>query len=68
MAAESLAVSVVPLNGSNYPTWKIQCRMTLMREGVWGIVNGTETLPEGEVTAETRARFKAKLDKALANI
>ena len=39
-----------------------------MREGVWGIVNGTETLPEGEVTAETRAKFQAKLDKALAII
>ena len=39
-----------------------------MREGVWGIVNGTENLPEGEVTAETRTKFKAKLDKALAII
>ena len=33
-----------------------------------GIVNGTKTLPEGDVTAETRARFKAKLDEALAII
>ena len=36
--AESKAVAVVPLNSSNYSTWKIQCKM-------WGIVDGTETAP-----------------------
>ena len=39
-----------------------------MREGVWRIVSGTETLPEGEVTAKTHAKFQAKLDKALVII
>ena len=24
-------VSVTPLNGSNYPTWKVQCQMALMK-------------------------------------
>ena len=27
--AESKAVRVIPLNGSNYPTWKVQCQMAL---------------------------------------
>ena len=31
-----------PLDGKNYPTWKVQCRMALMKDGSWGIVNGTE--------------------------
>ena len=45
MAAESKTSIIVPLNGSNYPTWKVQCRMALVRDGLWGIVAGTDTLP-----------------------
>ena len=26
-------VTIVPLNGLNYPTWKLQCKMTLNRDG-----------------------------------
>ena len=40
--------SVVPLNGSNYLTWKMQCRMALMKDGLWNIVNGTETTLTGD--------------------
>lgn len=43
--AESRSVSVIPLNGSNYATWKVQCRMTLIRDGLWRIVSGNETAP-----------------------
>ena len=64
--AESKTVAVVPLNRTNYSTWKIQCKMALIREGLWGIVNGTETAPtEG---AEQQAKFEARRDKALATI
>ncbi len=58
-------VSVVPLNGSNYPTWKIQCRMALMRDCLWNIVNGTEVVP---TSADGRAKFAVRRDKALAVI
>lgn len=44
--AESKTATVVPLNNSNYPTWKVQCRMALMKDGLWGIVNGMETPPD----------------------
>ena len=44
--AESKSVTIVPLNGSNYPTWKVQCRMALMNDSLWGIVKATETPPE----------------------
>ena len=64
--AESKTVAVVPLNGTNYSTWKIQCKMALIKEGLWAIVNGTEMAPaEG---ADQRAKFAARRDKALAII
>ncbi len=44
--AESKATVVVPLNGENYSTWKVQCRMALIKEGVWGLVSGTEAEPD----------------------
>ena len=64
--ADSKLTMVVPLNGKNYPTWKIQCRMALMREGLWRIVTGEETAPtssEGE-----QAKFASRRDRAIATI
>ena len=58
-------LAIVPLKGTNYPTWKIQCRMALMKEGLWRIVTGEETAPTG---AAERAKFAARRDKALATI
>ena len=37
---------LTPLSVSNYTTWKVQCKMALMKEGVWRIVDGTETAPK----------------------
>ena len=51
MATDLKTVAIVSLNGTNYayPTWKVQCQMALVCDGLWGIVNGTETTPdEGE--------------------
>ena len=64
--AKSKIVAVVPLNSTNYSTWKIQCKMALMKEGLWGIVNGTERA--ATENAEQRAIFAARRDKALATI
>ena len=58
---------VAQMKGSNYPTWKVQCRMLLMKEGLWSIVNGTETAPV-EDQAERLAKFVARKDRALAMI
>ena len=63
--AESRTVTVVPLRGDNYPTWKIQSRMALMKEGLWRIVTGEETAPETEAE---RAKFATQKDRALATI
>ena len=64
--AESKTSAIVSLNGANYPTWKVQCRMALVRHGLWGIVSGTETVPaEG---GDRRLKFLARRDCALATI
>ena len=55
-------VAVVPLNGANYGTWKIQCRMTLMKDNLWGIVSGTEVAP-AETEADKYAKFVVRRDK-----
>ena len=57
--------ALIPLNGSNYPTWKIQCRMMLMKEGLWKIVTGEETEPNDE---GQRAKFAMRRDRALATV
>ena len=64
--AESKSVTIVPLNGSNYPTRKVQCRMALMKDGLWGIVNATETPEEDDV--DKYIKFVARRDHALALI
>ena len=67
MAAELKSVTaVVPLNGKNYPTWKVQCRMSLMNEGLWNIVDGTEAAPGPENDRYTK--FLARKNRALAII
>jgi len=44
---ESSTVTVVPLSSTNYSSWKVQCKIALIKEGLCSIVNGTETEPEG---------------------
>ena len=60
-----LKTAIISLSGKNYPTWKIQCRMALMKDSLWGIVSGTETLAE-DASADTRKKFEARRDRALA--
>lgn len=64
--AESKTVAITPLNGSNYVTWRIQCKMALLKDGLWKIVDGTEVAPE-ETDANYR-KFEGRRDKALATI
>lgn len=66
-ASELKTVSVIPLNGVNYPTWKVQCRMALMKDGLWNIVDGTEVAPAATDT-NSYNKFMARRDRALATI
>ena len=63
MASESKTVTVIPLNGS----WKVQCRMALMKDGLWSIVSGSERRPD-VAEPDKYAKFVARRDRALAII
>ena len=60
-----LKTAIVPLTGKNYPTWKVQCKMALMKDSLWGIVSGTEKLAR-DANADTQKKFEARKDRALA--
>lgn len=65
--AEVKTVSVIPLNGKNYPTWKLQCRMVLVKDGLWEIVSEKEADP-GREQADAHKKFMTRRDRALATI
>ena len=66
MATEQKAAVIVPLNSMNYATWRVQCQMALIRDGLWGIVSETEHPPGNEEAADRQAKFVARRDCALA--
>ena len=59
---------IVPLSGSNYPTWKLQCRMALLKQGVWKIVDGTEVCPDENDQPGNYRKFCERRDRALSTI
>ena len=59
-------VPFAPLTGQNYPTWKIQCKMPLVRDGLWELIDGSETLTDN-ANAETTSKFN-KRDRAMAAV
>ncbi len=63
--ADSKTMYVVPLKGSNYPTWKVEIRMALMKDGLWRIVTGEETAPGNEAE---RVEFDTRRDRAFATV
>ena len=60
MVESKSTTAVVLLNGLNYPTWKIQCKMALMKEGLWKIVTGEVTLTGG---ASELTKFAMRRDR-----
>ena len=42
--------------------------MALVREGLWGIVAGTEKAPDATTEADKHAKFMGRSDRALATI
>ena len=48
--------------------WKFQCRMALIKDGLWGIVDGTKEAPGLDSSANILAKFKTRKDRALAII
>ena len=64
--------TIVPLSDGNYATWKIQMKMYLVRDGLFKIVDGSETAPVARGTVQPSeadiSKFINRQDKALANI
>ena len=58
---------VVVLKSNNYATWKIQIKMQLIALELFNIVDGNETVPENEASANYK-KFCVRRDKALAVI
>ena len=63
--AESKIV-IVPLAGANFPTWKIQCKMSLIKDGLWGNVDGSEEAPAEADGAYSK--YISRKNRALAII
>ncbi|KAK4325723.1 hypothetical protein Pmani_003666 [Petrolisthes manimaculis] len=57
--------TVVPLDDSIYATWKVQCKMALIKEDVWSLVDGTEPIPDPTETNKY-SKYVLKKNKALA--
>ena len=55
------------LSGSNYGIWSMKVKMVLMKDDLWGLINGTEVLP-AQPSAEQRAAYARKVAKATATI
>ena len=64
--AEAKMSTVVPLNGTKYSTWKVQCKMALVK-GLWNIVVEKEVAPTDNTTQEY-ANFMVRCNRALATI
>lgn len=67
MSSDVKTVSNTPLIGSNYPTWKLPCRMPLIRDGLRRIVNGTDPEPPEEEAAR-QTKYLGKKHRALSTI
>ncbi|GAB1600790.1 hypothetical protein Ahia01_000357100 [Argonauta hians] len=65
---ETKLSNLVPLNGSNYNTWKIQCKMALIKDGLWNIVNETEIVPDKQSEPASYVKYLSRKDRALATI
>ena len=57
----------VPLNEKSYATWKVQVKMYLIKDDLFGIVDGTKVAPSSTYIAAAR-KFELRKDKALAAI
>ena len=61
-----IKTAIVPLTGANYLAWKVQCKMSLIKDGLWGIINGSERAPEENDGAYSK--FISRKNRALAII
>src|SRR5579859_346445 len=56
------------LNDSNWGQWRKFMKATLVRKGLWGVVDGSETQPNGSPNTELVRSFRKKQAEAIAEI
>ena len=56
--------SIVPLSDNNFSTWKIQLKMVLIREDLWGFVTKHEDVPSD--TGSAYKKYCSRRDRALS--
>lgn len=67
MVLEAIKIIIEPRNGSNYATRKVQCKIALVREELWNIVNKTKAAPLVSNNNEALiAKYDLRRDRALA--
>ena len=54
-------MAIVSLMGASYPTWKVKCKMSLMKDGMWGIVDGESLMEAKEPPAQVIVRILSLL-------
>ena len=65
MPTKTTKILIKPLNGPNYATWKVECKMALIKEGLWNIVTGNENAPDNQ---GEQAKYLLQRDRASATI
>ena len=61
----SKIMNLTVLNEKNYPTWKIQVKMHLIKDNLFGIVDGSENAP---TSTGDLVKYNMRRDRALAII
>ena len=61
----SKIMNLTVLNENNYPTWKIQVKMHLIKDNLFGIVDGSENAP---TSTGDLVKYNMRRDRALAII
>ncbi len=65
MSSDNSIAKIKPLSNSNYPEWCGEMKAWLMRNGLWRLVSGKETKPNG---AEELNKWENKAEKAAGEI
>ena len=68
LAMETKLDHFLRLSGTNYFASKVQVKMALIRDGLWNIVNETETAPNSRTDAILHTKYLSGIYHTLATI
>ena len=63
MATMNNNSNIISLKGSNYATWKVQCQMALMKDNLWGIVDGSDVPPAQADAGQDNSKYEKYMIK-----